>query len=196
MQDGGRLSRNLNALIVSDFVVKYLPFGFGKRESYYKLVDPFCLFYLHFVDGNTKANAHFWQQNTTSQPVAAWRGHAFKNVCFNHVDQIKGVLGISEVITESSAWSKRADDEAGVQIDLLIVRNDNVVNMCEIKYYGSDFSVSKDYYGVLLHRQELLTAEVSPKAAVHSTLITTFGLAQNKYSGVFTNVITLGDLFL
>ena len=47
--DGGRLSRNLNALISSDFVIKYVPFGFGKREEHYKLIDPFCIFYLHFL---------------------------------------------------------------------------------------------------------------------------------------------------
>lgn len=196
MSDGGRLSRNLNALIASDFVVKYVPFGLGKRESHYKLVDPFCLFYLHFVDGASGTNPRYWQQNATSQPVSAWRGYAFENVCFNHVDQIKAALGISGVITESSAWSKRADDEDGAQIDLLIVRNDNVVNMCEVKYYSGDFSVDKDYYRVLLHRQDMLAGLVSRKMAVHSTLITTFGLAQNKYSGGFSNVITLDDLFM
>ncbi|MBQ9042724.1 MAG: hypothetical protein IJ111_07910 [Eggerthellaceae bacterium] len=195
LSDGGRLSRNLNALIASDFVVKYAPFGLGKREAHYKLVDPFCLFYLHFLDGGTRANARFWQQNATSQPVATWRGYAFENVCFNHVSQIKAALGISGVITESSAWSKRTDDSDGAQIDLLISRNDNVVNMCEAKFYSGEFAVSKDYYRTLLRRQDLLAGEVSPKMSVHSTLVTTFGLVQNKYSGVFSNVITLDDLF-
>lgn len=50
-----------------------------------------------------------------------------------------------------SAWSKRSDDTEGAQIDLLISRNDNVVNMCEIKYYGDEFAVNKEYYHVLLH---------------------------------------------
>ena len=31
--------------------------------------------------------------------------------------------------------------------------------------------------------------------AIHSTLITTFGLIQNEYSGAFSNVIVLDDLF-
>ena len=30
-------------LIASDFIVKYNPFGLFKRETYYKLIDPFCL---------------------------------------------------------------------------------------------------------------------------------------------------------
>ncbi len=35
----------------------------------------------------------------------------------------------------------------------------------------------------------------SPKISVYSTLITTFGLKHNEYSGVFNNVITLDELF-
>ena len=38
--------------------------------------------------------------------------------------------------------------------------------------------------------------EVNKKTVVRSTLITTFGLKKNEYSGVFTNVITLKDLFI
>lgn len=193
--DGGRLSRNLNALIASDFIVKYIPFGLKKREEHYKLVDPFCIFYLHFINGQRRVSEKFWQQNVTSAPVTIWRGFAFENVCFNHVDQIKRALGISGVISEHSAWSKKSGDEAGTQIDLLISRNDNVINMCEMKYYGGEFSVDKNYYAVILRRQEILAEEVSQKAAIHSTLITTFGLLRNEYSGGFTNVITLDDLF-
>lgn len=193
--DGGRLSCNLNALIASDFIVKYVPFGLNKREEHYKLIDPFCIFYLHFINGQRRVNEKFWQQNVTSAPVTIWRGFAFENVCFNHVHQIKRALGISGVISAHSAWSKKSGDEAGTQIDLLISRNDNVSNMCEMKYYGGKFSVDKNYYAVILRRQEILAEEVSRKAAIRSTLITTFGLLHNEYSGVFTNVITLDDLF-
>ncbi|MGN0278550.1 MAG: ATP-binding protein [Lachnospiraceae bacterium] len=193
--DGGRLSRNLNALISSDFIIKYVPFGYGKREEHYKLIDPFCIFYLHFISNQKKVNEKFWQQNVSSGVVAVWRGFAFENVCFNHIEQIKRALGISGVISENSAWSKRSDNEEGTQIDLLISRNDNVINMCEIKYYSSEFSVNKDYYQLLLKRQTILSESVSPKMVIHSTLITTFGLSHNEYSGAFTNVIVLDDLF-
>ncbi|MCI5501962.1 MAG: ATP-binding protein [Lachnospiraceae bacterium] len=193
--DGGRLSRNLNALISSDFIIKYVPFGCGKREEHYKLIDPFCMFYLHFINNQKKVNEKFWQQNTSSGVVAVWRGFAFENVCFNHIEQIKRSLGISGVISDNSAWSKRGDDNDGTQIDLIISRNDNVINMCEIKYYSGEFTVNKEYYKTILKRQALLAENVSPKAAIHSTLITTFGLTHNEYSGAFTNVIVLDDLF-
>ncbi len=193
--DGGGLSRNLNALIASDFIMKYVPFGLSKREEHYKLVDPFCIFYLHFINSQHKVNYKFWQQNTTEQSVVTWRGYAFENVCFNHIEQIKTALGIAGVITTTSAWSKRDDDEEGMQIDMLLCRNDNVINMCEIKFYSGEFTVNKNYYNVLLRRQEILAKEVSRKMVVHNTLITTNGLKQNEYSGIFTNTITMDDLF-
>ena len=193
--NGGRLSRNLNALIASDFVIKYVPFGFSKKEEHYKLIDPFCLFYLRFVKDWNQENDKYWQQNVVSQPVSIWRGFAFENVCFNHIEQIKRALGITGVISSASAWSKRDDDKEGIQIDLLILRKDNVINMCEIKYYGGEFTVKKDYYRKLLRRQEMLMEEVSPKVSIRSTLITTYGLEHNEYSGIFTNVVLLDDLF-
>ena len=194
VNDGGTLSQSLNALISSDFVIKYIPFGKGKKE-HYKLVDSFCMFYLHFVEKKDKMDENFWQHNVSSQQIVSWRGFAYENVCFNHVYQIKKALGVSGVVSTESAWSKRSDDAEGVQIDLLIARNDNVINMCEIKYYGDEFVVSKEYYHTMLHRQEILSKEISPKITIHNTLITTFGLAYNEYSGVFTKIITLEDLF-
>lgn len=194
--DGGTLSKNLNALLASDFIVRYVPFGFSKREEHYKLVDPFCLFYLHFVQNQTKINEKFWQQNITAQPVVTWRGYAFENVCFTHIDQIKKALEILGVISSSSAWSKKGGDEDGAQIDLLIQRNDNVINMCEIKFTSDDFIVDKNYYRVLLSRPNQIRKLVSPKISILSTLITTFGLKQNEYSSAFTNVVTMDDLFI
>ena len=112
-----------------------------------------------------------------------------------HVEQIKDALGISGVITTNSAWSKRTDDKDGMQIDLLLCRNDNVINMCEIKFYSGEFAVNKSYFNTLMQRQEALAKEVSWKMVVHNTLITTNGLKKNEYSGIFTNTITLNDLF-
>lgn len=180
--DGGTLSKNLNALLASDFVIKYVPFGLSMREEHYKLNDPFCLFYLHFVQNQTRRNEMFWQQNVSAQSVVAWRGYAFENVCFNHVEQIKKALGIAGVVSSNSAWSKRSDDEDGVQIDLLIHRNDNVINMCEMKFLSEDFIVNKAYYRVLLSRPERIKEVVSPKISIYSTLVTTFGLKTNEYS--------------
>ena len=195
LADGGNVTRSLNALIEGDFIVRYVPFGMKKNETHYRLVDPFCLFYLYFMNGRTSENELFREQNTSLPALSVWRGLSFENVCFNHIDAIKKALGISGVITTCSAWSKRSDDEKGTQIDLLIQRNDNVVNMCELKFYSGEFEVDRDYYRILLERENILSKELSPKVSVRSTLITTFGLRKNEYGSIFTNVILMDDLF-
>ena len=195
IQDGSRLSESLHALIASDFVVKYVPFGFSKREEHYKLIDPFCLFWLHFIKGKHVTDEHYWSNSQFSQAIVSWRGFAFEQVCFNHIEPIKRALGISGVKTMQSAWSKKDDDAEGTQIDLLINRSDNVLNCCEIKFYSTDFAVDKEYYRVMLRRQEMLSKEVSSKVSIQSVLITTFGLAHNEYASCFSNVITLKHLF-
>ncbi|MBR5969133.1 MAG: AAA family ATPase [Lachnospiraceae bacterium] len=196
IHDGGTITNSLNALLASDFIVKYVPFGMSGKQEHYKLTDSFCLFYLRFVRDRQGTDEDFWTHNVKSQQIVSWRGIAFENLCFQHIRQIKSALGISGVSSRQSAWSKRGDDREGTQIDLLIDRNDNVLNMCEIKFYGDEFVVDKAYYYTMMHRQELLSNEVSKKTAIHSTLITTFGLTYNEYSGIFSKVITLEDLFI
>lgn len=193
---GGTFSQALNALIESDFIVKYVPFGYSKRMEHYKLVDPFCAFYIKFVKNKNKLNETFWQHNQVAQSVVSWRGFAFESVCFNHISQIKQALEIGGVSATYSAWSKREDDAEGTQVDLIIERKDNVVNMCEIKFYGNDFVVNKEYHKTLINRQELLSKELSPKVIIHNVLITTYGLKYNEYSSDFDNIITLDDLFI
>ena len=143
------------------------------------------------VSSATSASPRTWAPSSSRRG----RGFAFEDVCFNHIDQIKAALGIGGVATTHSAWSEETEDGDGVQVDLLISRNDNVVNMCEAKFYSDDFTVTKSYYRQLLRRQEVFAGRISPKAVVHSTLVTTFGLKRNGYSGAFANVVTLDDLF-
>lgn len=193
--DGGHLTESLNSLISSDFVIKYIPFGLGSRDARYKLIDSFCLFYLHFVKDSNKTNERFWQQNNTSQALSSWRGFAFENVCFNHIDQIKKALDIYGVISENSVWYKKEDKNVN-QVDLIIARKDNVVNMCEMKFYSDEFIVDKDYYRLIQRRMNALGEYIPKRASIQNTLVTTYGLKRNEYSGIFNSVVLLDDLFV
>ena len=150
---------------------------------------------LHFVKNHDKMDRNFWTNNQTHQEIVSWRGIAFENVCFNHIPQIKKALQIQGVASSESSWSKRSDDEEGTQIDMLIDRDDNVINVCEMKFYGEMFTVSKQYYMTLLKRQRILGELIPKKKSIRTTLITTMGLVPNNYSSIFTHVITMDDLF-
>ena len=193
-QSGKTLTTCLKALVSSDFAERYIPFGSGKRDARYRLIDPFCLFCLHFVQNQQKTDEQFWMHHQATQSVAVWRGLSFENICFLHVRQIKHALGISGVRSSQSAWLLQKEDE-NAQIDLMIERDDRVINACEIKFYSDMFTVNNTYYRELLRRQGILVEHISPKTAVYQTLISTYGLKKNEYSGIFSQVVTLDDLF-
>ena len=199
LDDNGTLSKMLRALVASDFVVRYVPFGLSKNEEHYKLTDPFCWFWLYFVKGQKRLASDFWQ-GEASGAVRSWRGIAFEELCWSHWRQIKRTLGIEGVQTELSAWTKRQNDDdnddlGGTQIDLLIERNDHIMNMCEMKFYNDEFVVDKAYHKTLVHRQNMLERELPRNMVVHPTLVTTVGLRYNEYSGDFQQVVTLDELF-
>ena len=193
--EGGTLTDALNNLISSDFVIKYVPFGSGKREARYKLIDPFCIFYLRFVEKSDSLTDGFWQQNITSQPIVSWRGYAFENVCFCHIPQIKKALGISGISSSQAAWTNIGDNETNTQIDMIISRTDNAVNMCEMKFYSDIFTVDKSYDMLLRKRKTLLSEKIPKKSHVLNTLITTYGIKENEYKWTFDNIITMDELF-
>jgi len=194
ISDGGNISKILNALISSDFVKKYVLFGTNSKVPYYKLIDPFCIFYLKFKYENNNSE-NYWSDSNTNQTITVWKGLAFETVCFNHITQIKNALNIGGVLTKESSFVFSNDANHG-QIDMVILRNDNVINLCEMKYYQDDFVVDLSYYKKLNSRIEAIRPFVSKKTCAFNTLITTYGLKENEYSSAFQNVITLDDLFV
>ena len=194
--DSGDLTKQLNALIAGDFIIKYASFGDSRRNTHYKLIDPFSIFYLSFMNGITDGSKTDWINMEDSPKVTAWKGYAFENVCWNHTQQIKMALQIAGVSTTESLWSKRGDETSrGTQIDLIIKRKDNVINMCEVKFYSEEFEVDKDYHLVLENRKKLLREMISKKTTIHSTLITTYGIRKRGYWSDFVNIVTMDQLF-
>ncbi|TAF43325.1 MAG: hypothetical protein EAZ51_06745 [Sphingobacteriales bacterium] len=67
-------------------------------------------------------------------------------MCFKHILQIKKALGISSIISNEYQWLQKGNDnEPGTQIDFIIDRNDNFINILELKYYDALFEITKNY---------------------------------------------------
>ncbi len=194
ISDGGVLTSYLNSLIEGDFIIRYVPFGEGKRESRYRLIDPFCRFYLYFMD---LARSGGKTSTLSDATLASWMGLSFEDVCFTHIRQIKQALGIAGVSTRESLWSKRGDEDGpGTQIDMIIERKDNVIDVCEAKFVAGEFIVDKDYHLLLVRRKELIGELVPKRTTVRNVLICTNGLKKNEYRWDFAAVVTLDDLFI
>ena len=192
---GKALSETLRALEASDFIELYQPFENNKRNKQYRLVDPFCLFYLDQVEGrNRKAN--FWRDNENMAALNTWRGRAFENACLSHVEQIKSALSVGGVASDNAPWTLRGmDGEKGMQLDLVISRSDRVVNLCEMKFVTGEFEVKNDYEMKLRERIQWMVEHVSRRHNVQMTLVTTYGLKFGIHSGIFQRVVTLDGLF-
>lgn len=188
----GRLSKMLQSLEKSDFVVSYTYFGGSLRNVYYKLVDRLSLFHLAFLDGKKPIRQGFWSKNIRTPELNTWRGLAFEEVCLLHETQIKKALGFGAVDAVAAPWRSK---EGTSQVDLLFDRSDRVVNLCEMKFVADEFSIDKDYDAELRRKVERFVEDTACKKSVHLSLVTTYGLNKNKYSSRFQSVITLSDLF-
>ena len=197
LSNSGDLTLKLEELESCGFIRKYTAFGMKSKNAVYQLIDSFTLFYYRFME-KRPTDEHFWSSQINTPTVNTWTGLAFERVCLLHVDRIKEKLGISGVHTDINSWYCTANPDAGIlgsQIDLLIVRADRVINMCEMKYSSSEYVITdKTDKSIKRKVHDLITA-TKTKYAVHPTLITCHGVLNNAYSNDIQAVITLDDLF-
>ena len=168
-----------------------------KKNAVYQLIDCFTLFYYRFLE-KSPTDEHFWSNQINTPAVNTWMGLAFERICLMHIQAIKNKLGITGVITEINSWYCKADPDKGIfgsQIDLLIVRKDQVINLCEMKYSNSDYTVTKAVDQDIRRKIDDLQTATGTRYAIYPTLITTYGIVDNAYSGNIQSIVTMDDLF-
>lgn len=195
ISSGGTLSNMLKALQNGMFVQSYRPFGEKGKADHYRLVDHFCLFYLKQVEPIKLPRPNYWETHSFSPEVNASRGNAFELLCFNHIKQIKTKLLIAGYQTNESVFCEKGEGGGG-QIDMLIERADNVINVCEAKFVNDVYSLTKIDHEGLIRRCNLVQGIAKRKYSLSPVMITTFGLADNEYRYDYPSVILLDDLFV
>lgn len=199
--DGGMLSTVLDNLCKCDFIRKYSAYGKKEQGSLFQLTDLFCLYHQKFIGTRTGLDEHYWS-NINEGVRRAWTGYAFEQVCLHHISQIRGKLSIKGVLTNICSWSitrhtdKDGTEWPGAQIDLLLCRGDHIIDVCEMKYCQSLFILSGEYEKKIRERNEAFAHFTKTNDAIHTILVTTYGLKENKYSGSFYATVTMDDLFM
>jgi AAA+ ATPase superfamily predicted ATPase len=191
---GGSLTSVLRDLEQCGFIERTREFTKSKKGYYYRLVDPFTLFYLKHMEHAVGGGADYWASRAGSPAANAWRGYTFELICSLHLPQIKRALGIAGVATQVSSWRSRRHDP-GAQIDLVIDRRDRTINLCEIKFTTGEFTIEKRYREALERKVQAFQDETGTTRDVHLTLITTTGVRPNKHSHIVQSEVTLADLF-
>jgi len=196
--ENGNTSKVLNELEQSGFITSYFPFGKVKQNMLYRLTDEYSLFYLQFIEKKAHDGSGTWQHLSQTPEYKTWCGYAFKSICLKHIPSIKKALGISGVYSVSSSFYQKTTTEIqGAQIDLLLDRADNVINVFEIKFLNKELMLTKEVAENWRRKLWVFADAVKTHKRLSITLITTYGLNQNVHSsGLVESVLGLDDLFL
>lgn len=201
MNDNGRFSEVLDDLCNCDFIRRYSSFQKKERDVMYQLTDLFSLFYLRFVKNANGLDENLWMETIDAPDRRSWSGYAFEQVCLHHIPQIKKKLGISGVKTEVSSWSLQpttllnGKKQPGAQIDLIIDRRDQTINLCEMKFSMRPFEITQKYMDYIIERNNLFRTVTKTRKAIHLTFVTTYGLVKNAQSGMVQSEVTMDNLF-
>lgn len=200
--DNGAFGTILEELEQCGFIRTYEPFANkisigGKRQKnnvVYQLVDFYTIFYFNFIRYNNYQDEHFWTTSYNSSLHNTWAGFSFEMLCLNHVNQIKHALGISGVQTLVCTWRGK-DDTNGAQIDLIIDRKDDTINLCEMKYAKEEFEITKEYEAKLISKINAFANNTGTRKTLLLTMVSTYGVKPNIHSGIVQSELTIDDLY-
>ncbi len=192
LSSGNGITTTLRNLEACGFIRHYHHFHGSRDEAViYQLTDFFSLFHFHFL---AKGKVGSWMALQGTAAFFAWAGLTFELVAWHHLQQIKDALGIGGVRTEEFVW-RCTDAERGAQIDLVVDRADQTINICEMKFCQDTFTISADYEANLRHKLSLFAEYTRMRKSLQLTLVTTYGLGTGSHRGAVSNVVTLDELF-
>jgi len=195
LKSGGTLSKTLTELEESGFIEKYLPYK-GNKDSVYRLTDEYSLFYIKYIENIKPSNKGIWIKMYNQPTYKIWSGFSFETICIKHVEQIKEGLKISGVNSLQGSWIEK-NKKNNAQIDLLIDRDDNIINICEMKFYNTGFILDKKYANEIAKKVDAFCLSTKTKKNIFVTFITSYGLISNKYSKQHVqSELTINHLFI
>lgn len=203
LTDNTDFSKALQELDQCGFIRKYTAIGKKNKQSSYQLIDNYTLFYFDFISENTNGDEHFWTSQASTSVHYNWAGRAFERVCLQHINQIKEALGFSAVVSSVHSWTYKGEKDPttgktlrkGAQIDLLIDRNDDTINLCEMKFTNAPYIITEQEDERIRNRRDTFIRETETEKTVLITMITSFGLASGGYADDIHCQLTMADLF-
>lgn len=195
LPNNGDFSKAIADLESSNFIRVYQEYGKKKKDSLIQIIDNFIVFYFQVVKPH-KNIENYYERNSNTASLNVWRGFAFERVVFHHVLEIKKALGINGIGCQPVGYCSYNDDGLGLQIDLLLDRDDRTVNICEIKFSYEQYEMTKDSYASIVKKVNDFRNGEKYKGAIQVTLISPYGLKLGAYSSIVNSTVTLDDLFV
>lgn len=192
--DNGSFSQMLENLENCGFIRSYTAIGKEKKDALFQLIDPYTIFYYEFIKSSKGNDPQYWTHCLNTSTYHTWCGLSFERVCLLHVDQIKHALGISGVISRIYSWRSN-ENKPGAQIDLLIDRDDDVIDLCEMKYTKEPWAMTEEDSNDIARKESVFRKETRTPKSVFTVLVSANGVNRNAFSDDIQNVVVLDDLF-
>ena len=194
-ESGGNLSKMLTNLENCDFLRKYnvREKKINSNNGIYQLTDFYVRFYNDFCRQHS-TDSHYWSNSLNTPKQNNWYGLAYERLCMAHIQQIKAALGIAGIRTEYYSWRSKKSTPAA-QVDMIIERADDIVNLCEIKYSRDKYTIDANEEEKLRNRITAFEQETGLKKAIQLTMITTYGLNENAHSYEVAASLDMNALF-
>ncbi len=177
---GGGLTQKLENLETSGFIRRIPSLNTPVKNSRIRLIDEFSQFALRFL--KPRPRRHF-QLVAKSASFRTWAGLAFETFCLRHVPMLREALGIAGIVMHTAQyWQPGTNQREGLQIDLLFDRDDNIIDLCEMKFSVSPFAINKKYANELRRRTQNFSESTKTRKSVHNVFVTIFGIEKNRYA--------------
>ncbi len=175
ISSGGGMKSYLENLEKALFLTSYIPYNKkpNSKIKKYKLTDEYLRFYFKYVEPHIKLISVNRTRNLFEQLVKpvwnAWLGFAFENYCLKNAMYLAKIMGFESHVVQWGPYFQRGDE--GFQIDLIYLRNDKVVTLCEIKYSEKEVPIA------VVHevKKKCALIEVPRGYTLETALISRFG---------------------
>jgi hypothetical protein len=196
MQSGGGLKRYLENLENAEIIVSFIPYNkkSGTKIKKYALSDEYLRFYFKYIEPNkeiiSQSDSEILFETLTKNSFEKWMGIQFERFCLKNKNLLAEKMGFKNQVLIAAPFYEKGD--TSFQIDLLFVRSDNVITICEIKYWNSE--VGTNIISEMKRKTELL--KNTKGYSIETALITTFGADKSlKETNYFDHILTMDDIF-
>lgn len=167
-------------------------FQVGKKANYY-LIDELIRFDAHFIKPNRSAIERGAGKNNferfTQGKWAPFLGYAFERFCLKNRYALAEILGFGDKVVGCGGVTDRSP--GGYQYDVVYIRKDDVITVCEVKYLSGPPSTA-----LIREMEEKIKKTPFPKGITVEKVLISNEEASNslKESGYFHHWLTAQEI--
>jgi len=195
LKSGGSLKSYLDNLEIAEFIQSYRPYNKMNldRLKKYRTCDPFIRSYLKFVRPHlvTIKNKNFSKKlpDYFVKSWDVWRGLAFENFCLKNAIMLSRKMGFEDYVESFGPYFLRGQN--GFQIDLVYMRSDKTITVCEIKNHSKPIGVEI----ISSVNQKLNKFKIPRGFTLEKALVSVHGVTKSLIQAeYFDHILTLKDL--